>query len=305
MYLYTQNQRSMFRSMFIGCGSPDVPLRRHVKCAHPFRQRPHVVPMPSFFVRGASEQPHDFLGRRVVQGPTAHHGTRLTTDEPKGGNGRPSVLVGHQFEPRPVVPVVDKDGFGLAGKHSIDFDGQLHRPTRTPAQCARVVRILEPSKRVQGVRLLDDGIVASKEIQRVRVSGDSPFQMEGGFVQVVVRLFQPSFGYGRHLGRARVSRGYLQLHLHPDMSGARFRQRVRPFGTSRHHGEFGSHRQVHGFFKLFLLVGAHDDLIVCVCLPGVVSFYRLWPSRARLALRGPMTHGITRSRVARCPYKVR
>ena len=147
------------------------PLGRHVKRVHPFRQRPHVVPMPSFFVHGASEQPHDYLGRSVVQGPTAHHGTRLVqqrgrlfSDEPKGGNGRPSVLVGHQFEPRPVVLVVDKDGFGLSGKHSIDFDDQLHRPARTPTQCARVVHILEPSKRVQGVRLLDDDIVASKEI---------------------------------------------------------------------------------------------------------------------------------------------
>ena len=86
-------------------------------------------------------------------GSDCHHGTRLVqqrgrlfSDEPKGGNGRPSVLVGHQFEPRPVVLVVDKDGFGLAGKHSIDFDGQLHRATRTSTQCTRVVHILEPSK---------------------------------------------------------------------------------------------------------------------------------------------------------------
>ena len=250
-------------------------LSTDVKRAHPFRQRPHVVPMPPFFVHGAPDQPHDFLGRQVVQGPTAHHGTRLVqqrgrifSDKPKGGDGRPSVLVGHQFEPRPVVLVVDKDGFGLAGKHSINFDGQLHRLTRTPTQCARVVYILAPSKRVQVVRLLDDGIIASEEIQCVRGTGEPPFQMEGGFVQVVVRLFQPSFRHGRHLGRAMMSRGYLQLHLHPNLSGARFHQRVRPFGTSRHHGEFGSHRQVHGFFKLFLLVGAHVGIgfVVCVCV---------------------------------------
>ena len=95
---------------------------------------------------------------------------------------------------------------------------------------------------------------------------------------------------------------------------ARFHQRVRPFGTSRHHRESGSHRHVHGFFKLFPLVGAHDDLVVCLLARRLLLLYSFaitctprptrpddarhhaFPSGA-MPLKGTMTRGDQRSLV--------
>ena len=119
----------------------------------------------------------------VVQGPTAHHGTRLVqqrgrifSDKPPGGNGRSLVLVGHQFEPR-LVALVDKDGFVFANKHSIDFDGQLHRPTHTPTQCARAppesrqarVPSLPRSPRVSRESLLRRDHLAVRAVPREQI----------------------------------------------------------------------------------------------------------------------------------------